>query len=85
MKKTPYEILIQKCLSAKLKEIRLQQHLTQEQMAEKMNIAPRSYSNIENNKSLCKISTLFYYLEEFENPGDLINDLLMEIIKEKSV
>jgi len=76
MDKTYYEEIIRKYLSTKLIETREQQNLTQEQMAEKLHIATRSYIEIEHGKSMCKVCTLFYYLEQLEEPEKLIQDIL---------
>ncbi|MBQ8429071.1 MAG: helix-turn-helix transcriptional regulator [Clostridia bacterium] len=36
--------------------------LTQEQMAEKMDICPRTYADLERGKSLCNTDTFFKFL-----------------------
>lgn len=36
--------------------------LTQEQMAEKMDIGPRAYAELESGRSLCKTDTFFKFL-----------------------
>jgi len=49
---------IQKQLGARIKELRKRQHLTQENLAEKIDIGPRSLRKIEAGKSFPSSDTL---------------------------
>lgn len=55
-------IVLKKYLTKKIKEVRKSLGLTQEEMAEKMDISTRSYVDIEHGISLCKTVTLFQFL-----------------------
>lgn len=70
-----YEDISREYLSEKFKETRKQLGLTQEQMAEKLDIAPRSYIEIEHGKSLCKVQTLFHFLSFFHSSEELIKEI----------
>ena len=49
-------------VSSKLKRVRTDWGISQEAMAERLNITPRAYSNLEREKSLCSTPTLLYFL-----------------------
>ena len=49
-------------LADHMRETRKELKLTQAQMAEKLELDIRSYSNVENAKSLCSTITLLHYL-----------------------
>ena len=52
---------IKKILGLKIKRLRLKHNLTQEQLAEKMQIAPRTLCGIENGENSPKPTPLCYW------------------------
>lgn len=52
-------------LGSKIKRLRLKHKLTQEQLAEKMQIAPRTLCGIENGENFVKAETLAKLCEVF--------------------
>ena len=48
--------------AAKLRQFRLKHNLTQEQMAEKLGISPRSYGDLERGAMGCSLQTYFQFL-----------------------
>ncbi len=71
-----YEEIIKAYLAKQIKKTRLQKGLTQEQMAERLDISPRSYSKIEHGQSICKVQTLFHFLSLYKSPEKLMKDIL---------
>ena len=57
---------IKKEFGAKIKRIRVKRGLTQEQLAEKIEIAPRTLSGIENGKNFVTSETLGKMLDVLE-------------------
>ena len=57
---------IKKLLGNKIKRLRLKHKLTQEQLAEKMQIAPRTLCGIENGENFVKAETVNKFCEIFE-------------------
>ena len=53
-------------LGSKIKRLRLKHKLTQEQLAEKMQIAPRTLCGIENGENFVKAETLAKLCEVFD-------------------
>ena len=49
-------------VSSKLKSVRAGWGISKEAMAERLNITPRAYSNLEREKSLCSVPTLLCFL-----------------------
>lgn len=56
---------IKKHLGSKIKRLRVKYKLTQEQLAEKMQIAPRTLCGIENGENFVKAETLAKLCEVF--------------------
>ena len=54
---------IKNYLSAEFEKTRIELGLTQEQMAEKLEISTRAYSDIERGKSCCSLDTLAMFLK----------------------
>ena len=79
-----YEEFLKKYLSQKIKETRKQQGLTQEQMAEALDISTRAYVNLEHGKSICKVQTLFHFLSFYQDPENLLKEItqILEEVKE---
>lgn len=79
-----YEDILKEYLAKKIKETRKQEKLTQEQMAEELNISTRSYANIEHGQSICKVQTLFHFLSFYHEPEQLLKEItqLIENTKE---
>lgn len=79
-----YEEFLKKYLSQKIKETRKQQGLTQEQMAEALDISTRAYANIEHGKSICKVQTMFHFLSFYQDPENLLKEIaqILEEVKE---
>lgn len=48
-------------LGKKMKELRIKNGLTQEQVAEALNVTPGYISNVENNRSAMTLRMLIYY------------------------
>ena len=48
-------------LGRKVKELRIANHLTQEQVAKALGVTPGYISNVENNRSLMTLKMLIYY------------------------
>ena len=56
---------VKKLLGLKIKRLRLKHKLTQEQLAEKMQIAPRTLCGIENGENFVKAETVNKFCEIF--------------------
>lgn len=56
---------IKKLLGLKIKRLRLKNGLTQEQLAEKMQIAPRTLCGIENGENFVKAETVDKFCDVF--------------------
>lgn len=50
-------------LGKKVKEIRIANHLTQDQVAKALGVTPGYISNVENNRSLMTLRMLTYYAQ----------------------
>ena len=83
---------IKKQLGLKIKRLRLKEGLTQEQLAEKMQIAPRTLCGIENGENFVKAETIDKFCEVFnitcfelfaidhiKPQEDLINEIINDI------
>ena len=57
-----YTLLLRAFLTEQIKTRRKALHLTQETMAEKLRISPRSYISLERGKSGCSAATLMFFL-----------------------
>ena len=57
-----YTLLLRAFLTEQIKNRRKALHLTQETMAEKLRISPRSYISLERGKSGCSAATLMFFL-----------------------
>lgn len=57
-----YKNLIRKCFSAYISTYRKKQALTQEQMAERLHISSRAYSDLERGKYGLSTATLLFLL-----------------------
>ncbi len=83
---------IKKQLGAKIKRLRLKQGLTQEQFAEKINIATRTLSGIETGENFLTADTLekildvlnvssseLFALEHIKSQEDLVNEIITDV------
>ena len=83
---------IKKILGLKIKRLRLKHNLTQEQLAEKMQIAPRTLCGIENGENFVKAETVNKFCEVFnisclelfafdhiKPQEDLVNEIINDI------
>ena len=52
---------INKDLGKKVKQLRIANHLTQDQVAKALGVTPGYISNVENNRSLMTLKMLTYY------------------------
>ena len=52
-----------KDLGKKVKELRIANHLTQDQVAKALGVTPGYISNVENNRSLMTLRMLTYYAQ----------------------
>ena len=80
---------------ARIKELRLQMGLTQNQVAEELNVTPGYISNVENNRTAMSLRVLTYYaklvgisldslvgqIERDYQATALDNDLMVKISK----
>lgn len=57
-----YKLLIQRLFSSHLRQYRGQRGLTQEQMAELLCMAPRSYADLESGAYCCSGLTIILFL-----------------------
>lgn len=57
-----YTLLLRAFLTEQIKTRRKALHWTQETMAEKLRISPRSYISLEQGKSGCSAATLMFFL-----------------------
>ena len=55
-------LLLRAFLTERIKARRKALHFTQEAMAEKLHISPRSYISLEQGKSGCSAATLMFFL-----------------------
>ena len=56
MNQTDYENL-----GSRMKELRIQMHLTQAEVARALNVTPGYISNVENNRTAMSLRILIYY------------------------
>lgn len=56
--------------SSKLKELRLAHNLTQEQLAELIDVSPKTYRNYESGKTKPRIATFTKIVLALETTGD---------------
>ncbi len=89
---------IKKQLGLRLKQLRLENNLTQEALAEKANISPKSLSQIElgNNfiseetlEALCKVLNIkpnyLFNFEEQQESEDIIGEINKRLTKNKKL
>ena len=57
-----YTLLLRSFLTERIKSRRKALHFSQETMAEKLRISPRSYISLEQGKSGCSAATLMFFL-----------------------
>lgn len=50
-------------LGSRMKELRIQMHLTQAEVARALNVTPGYISNVENNRTAMSLRILIYYAE----------------------
>lgn len=62
MLRQQYMLLLRKLFSIRLRQFRGEALLTQEQMAEHLCVAPRSYADLEKGKYCCSGLTVFFFL-----------------------
>lgn len=62
MLRQTYKSLLRSALSEQMRRFRSQRRLTQEQMAERLCVAPRSYVDLEHEKYTCSALTVFLFL-----------------------
>ena len=66
-------------LAARVKQLRIDNHMTQAQVAEKMNVTPGYISNVENNRTAMSLRMLTYYARLTGTTLDaLVGDLVPE-------
>lgn len=83
---------IKKQLGAKIKRLRIKKGLTQEQFAEKINIATRTLSGIETGENFLTADTLekimdvlnvssseLFALEHIKSQEDLVNEIITDV------
>ena len=83
---------IKKQLGLKIKRLRRKQGLTQEQFAEKIEIAPRTLCGIENGENFLTADTLekildvlnvssseLFALEHIKSQEDLVNEIITDV------
>lgn len=74
--KAVYHRLLKTYLQKEFRKTRKQLGLTQAQMAERLGIDLRTYSNIANNKSMCSTLTfVMYLLYCCKDPAKLLADI----------
>ena len=83
---------IKKQLGAKIKRLRIKKGLTQEQFAEKINIATRTLSGIETGENFLTADTLekildvldvssseLFAVEHIKSQEDLVNEIITDV------
>ncbi len=83
---------IKKQLGAKIKRLRLKEGFTQEQFAEKINIATRTLSGIETGENFLTADTLekildvlnvtsaeLFAIEHIKSQEDLVNEIITDV------
>ena len=83
---------IKKQLGAKIKRLRLKEGFTQEQFAEKINIATRTLSGIETGENFLTADTLekildvlnvtsaeLFAIEHIKSQEDLVNEIIADV------
>ncbi len=74
------------CLRIKFKNEliakRTELELSQEKMAEYLNISLRSYSNLEHGKNCCSLTTFINYVNNFDVDKDKLFTELAELLNE---
>ncbi len=83
---------IKKQLGAKIKRLRLQKGLTQEQFAERIDIAPRTLSGIETGENFLTADTLekilnvlnvssseLFAVDHIKPQEDLVNEIITDV------
>lgn len=58
--------LMQDFLSDRIRRFRVEQHLTQEKMAELLRVSPRSYADLEHGKYACSGLTVLMFLVQLD-------------------
>lgn len=61
-----------------MKQFRLKQELSQEEMAKKLNISPNGYRNYENGKRMLPMDVLIRFLKLRNYPSD---EKLVEVLE----
>ncbi|KIR02234.1 hypothetical protein P261_01048 [Lachnospiraceae bacterium TWA4] len=56
-------MLSNKELGLKVKQLRLEREMTQEEVANAIGVTPGYISNVENNRTLCTLKVLIYYAQ----------------------
>ena len=81
-----YKTILKQYLHDKIVADRKKNHLVQGAMAERLEMAWRSYADIESGKNMCSTLTFTVYLLEFcEDPNEVLEEIraLFEAAKEK--
>ncbi len=92
--KSIYYSSLRALLADHMRKDRKELGMTQAQMAEKLDLDLRSYSNVENDKSLCSTMTLLLYLlyicpdanelmKEIKDEMDILKKAREEALKEE--
>lgn len=68
-------------LKIELASTRAQLGISQEKMAENLNISLRSYSNLEHGKFCCSLTTFINYVNNFDVDKDKLFSNAAEILK----
>ena len=74
-----------KDLGKKVKELRIANHLTQDQVAKALGVTPGYISNVENNRSLMTLRMLTYYAQLTGMSLDYLAGTIDEDYKETSL
>ena len=60
---THVKVQLRKEMSSRFRSTRQQLDISQEKMAELLDISPRAYNDLENGKSLCSTVVFLHYLQ----------------------
>lgn len=72
-------------LACQFKKKRLEKRLTQAQMAESLQIDPRSYADLEHGKFLCSTAVLTLYLLLHEDAPNMFLQAVKEVLIDEGV
>ena len=75
-----YKLLLREQFSAQIKASRNVRKLTQEEMAEKLHITSRAYSDLERGRSCCSAIALLFFLLMLKS--DELEDFLNRLRKQ---